>query len=97
MVRVRLADVPYPRDTRLFSCVPEEETQQYLTLTQSDGYLVRIPPETKKRFRMQDRCRVPCGKGSENCLGQALATAELLSTMGNIFWRFNILVMVVDE
>lgn len=64
-----------------------------MTLTQSDKYLVRVPLETKKRFRMQDRCRVPCGKGSRNCSGQALTTAELYSTIGNIFWRVDILVV----
>lgn len=36
---------------------------------------------------------VPFGKRSRNCLDQALEMAELYSTMGNIFWRFDDLVV----
>ncbi|KAH7626874.1 hypothetical protein B0T09DRAFT_347942 [Sordaria sp. MPI-SDFR-AT-0083] len=43
----------------------------------------------EERIRTQKRCMVPFGKGRRNCLGQALATAELYSTFGNIFWRFD--------
>lgn len=53
--------------------------------------------EDKERIRMQERCMVPCGKGSGSCLGQAMVTAELYSTMGDILWRFDVLGMVVEE
>lgn len=49
--------------------------------------------EDEERIRMQERCMVPFGKGSRNCLGQVLAMAELYSTLGNIFWRFGDLVV----
>ncbi|KAJ4409188.1 hypothetical protein N0V85_004122 [Neurospora sp. IMI 360204] len=49
--------------------------------------------EDEERIRIQERCMVPFGKGSRNCLGQALAMAELYSTLGNMFWRFDDLVV----
>ncbi|KAK3954727.1 cytochrome P450 [Pseudoneurospora amorphoporcata] len=54
---------------------------------------IPLSQKDEERIRMQERCMVPFGKGSRNCLGQALAMAELYSTLGNIFWPFDDLVV----
>ncbi|KAK3321501.1 cytochrome P450 [Cercophora scortea] len=40
------------------------------------------------KIRARERCLVPFGRGSRNCLGQNLAMCELYATAGGIFRRF---------
>ena len=39
-------------------------------------------------IRAREKCMVPFGRGSRNCLGQALAMCELFYTTGTIFRHF---------
>lgn len=43
---------------------------------------------TTELIRAREKCMVPFGRGSRNCLGQVLAMAELHYTIGTIFRHF---------
>ncbi|KAM7201232.1 cytochrome P450 [Naviculisporaceae sp. PSN 640] len=40
------------------------------------------------KLRFREKCMIPFGRGSRNCIGQNLAMCELYSTIGAIFHRF---------
>ncbi|KAK5660828.1 hypothetical protein OQA88_12199 [Cercophora sp. LCS_1] len=44
--------------------------------------------EKAELVRAREKCMVPFGRGSRNCLGQALAMCELWYALGDIFRRF---------
>ncbi|KAK3314872.1 cytochrome P450 [Apodospora peruviana] len=58
-----------------------------------DPYRWMDQPE---KVRARERCMIPFGRGSRNCLGQNLAMAELYATVGSIFHRFDDLQVAPD-
>jgi len=42
-----------------------------------------------EKIRLREKCLIPFGRGSRNCLGQTLAMSELYSTVALIFHRFD--------
>lgn len=41
-----------------------------------------------EKLRFREKCMIPFGRGSRNCIGQNLAMCELYSTVAAIFHRF---------